>query len=122
MAEYLTNNLKQEVAHQTNELSIRNRELEDKADCFKVQYDRIKELSETDHLAGLYNRKTFDGYFELKFSQAIQQTEPVLQVMLDIDNVKKINDGYGHQIGDECLKAMAAQLRQTNLRENEFVA
>jgi diguanylate cyclase (GGDEF)-like protein len=122
MAEHLTNNLQQEVAHKTNELSIRNRELEDKADYLKVQHDRIKELSETDHLTGLYNRQMFDKYFELKFTEAIQQTENLSLVMLDVDNFKEINDSYGHQVGDKCLKAMAEYLRQTNLRKNDFVA
>jgi diguanylate cyclase (GGDEF)-like protein len=122
MAEHLTNNLQDEVAQKTNELSIRNRELEDKAEYLKVQHDRIKELSETDHLTGLYNRQTFDGYFDLKFSQAIQQTENLSLVMLDIDNFKKINDGYGHQVGDECLKNVAEYLRQANLRKNDFIA
>jgi diguanylate cyclase (GGDEF)-like protein len=122
MAEHLTNNLQQEVAQKTNELSIRNRELEDKADYLKIQHDRIKELSETDHLTGLYNRQTFDGYFELKFIEAIQKTENFSLVMFDIDNFKEINDGHGHQVGDACLKAMAEYLRQTNLRKNDFVA
>jgi diguanylate cyclase (GGDEF)-like protein len=103
-------------------LSIRNRELEDKADYLKIQHDRIKELSETDHLTGLYNRQTFDGYFELKFIEAIQKTENFSLVMFDIDNFKEINDGHGHQVGDACLKAMAEYLRQTNLRKNDFVA
>jgi len=122
MAEHLTNNLQQEVVQKTHELSIRNRELEDKADYLKIQHDRIKELSETDHLTGLYNRQTFDGYFELKFAQAIQQTENLALVMLDIDNFKKINDSYGHQVGDECLQAVAEYLRQTKLRKKDFVA
>jgi diguanylate cyclase (GGDEF)-like protein len=122
MAEHLTNNLQQEVAQKTNELSIRNSELEDKADYLKIQHDRIKELSETDHLTGLYNRQTFDGYFELKFAQAIQQTKKLALVMLDIDNFKKINDNYGHQVGDECLQAVAEYLRQTKLRKEDFVA
>jgi GGDEF domain-containing protein len=55
------------VAQKTSEVSIRNRELEDKADYLKNQHDLIKKLSETDHLTGLYNRQTFDDYFELKF-------------------------------------------------------
>jgi diguanylate cyclase (GGDEF)-like protein len=122
MAEYLTNNLQQEVAQKTNELSIRNRELEDKADYLEVQHDLIKKLSETDHLTGLYNRQTFDDYFELKFSQAVKQSENLSLVMLDIDNFKKINDSYGHQVGDECLKTVAEFLRKTNLRKDDFIA
>jgi predicted signal transduction protein with EAL and GGDEF domain len=111
IAEHLTNNLQEEVAGKTNEWSIRNRKLEDKANYLKGQHDRIKELSETDHLTGLYNRQSFDVYFELKFTQAIQQTKNLSLVMLDLDNFKKINDGYGHQVGDECLKSVADYLR-----------
>jgi diguanylate cyclase (GGDEF)-like protein len=122
VAEHLTDNLQQEVAEKTKELSIRNSELEGKADYLKVQHDRIKELSETDHLTGLYNRQTFDGYFELKLAQAIQKTENLSLVMFDIDDFKKINDSYGHQVGDECLRAMAQYLRQANLRKEDFVA
>jgi PleD family two-component response regulator len=99
MAEHLTNNLQQEVAQETSEVSIRNRELEDKADYLKTQHDLIKKLSETDHLTDLYNSQTFDDYFELKFSQAVKQSENLSLVMLDIDNFKKINDSYGHQVG-----------------------
>jgi diguanylate cyclase (GGDEF)-like protein len=110
------------VAQKTNELSIRNRELEDKADYLKTQHDLIKKLSETDHLTGLYNRHTFDDYFELKFSQTVKQSENLSIVMLDIDNFKKINDSYGHQVGDECLKTLAEFLRKTNLRKDDFIA
>ena len=79
-------------------------------------------LSKTDHLTGLYNRQTFDGFFELKFSQAIRQVKKMSLVMLDIDNFKNINDSYGHPVGDECIKAVAEYLRQTNLRKDDFVA
>jgi diguanylate cyclase (GGDEF)-like protein len=122
MAEHLTNNLQQEVAEKTQELSRRNNELEVKADYLKVQHDRIKELSETDHLTGLYNRQTFDSYFELKFTQAIEQGQKLSLVMLDIDDFKKINDTYGHQVGDECLKSIAQYLQETNLRKDDFIA
>tara|TARA_R110000751_G_scaffold307903_1_gene434539 strand:+ start:1068 stop:2897 length:1830 start_codon:yes stop_codon:yes gene_type:complete len=122
MAEHLTNNLQQEVAEKTQELSARNRELEDKAHYLKIQHDRIKELSETDHLTGLFNRQTFDSYFELKFKQAMENNEKLSLLMIDIDNFKKINDSYGHQVGDECLKRVAQYLQQANLRKDDFIA
>mgnify|MGYP000743011582 CR=1 FL=1 len=121
-AEHLTNNLKQEVAQKTNELSIRNRELEDKAEYLKLQHDRIKELSETDHLTGLYNRQTFDSFLDKTFDQANQHGNKLSLAMLDIDNFKNINDSFGHQVGDDCLKVVAEFLRDANLRKNDFVA
>lgn len=121
-AEHLTDNLQEEVAEKTKELSLRNSELEEKAEYLKLQHDRIKVLSKTDHLTGLYNRQTFDGFLELKFSQAIRKTKNLSLVMLDIDNFKSINDNYGHPVGDECIKAMAEYLRQANVRKEDFVA
>ncbi|MEP1446654.1 MAG: diguanylate cyclase [Paraglaciecola sp.] len=121
-AEHLTDNLQEEVTEKTQELSSRNRELEDKAQYLKLQHDQIKELSETDHLTGLFNRQTFDSYFELQFSEAIAQSKKLALLILDIDNFKKINDTYGHQVGDECLKAVAQYLKQTNLRKDDFIA
>jgi diguanylate cyclase (GGDEF)-like protein len=121
-AEHLTNNLQEEVADKTKELSSRNLELEGKASYIKIQHDRIKELSETDHLTGLYNRQMFDDYLDLTFSQAIRQKSNLSLVMLDVDNFKKINDSYGHPVGDECLRAMAEYLKQGHFRHEDFVA
>jgi diguanylate cyclase (GGDEF)-like protein len=122
VAEHLTNNLQQEVSDKTKQLSIRNQELEDKANYLKVQHDRIKELSETDHLTGLYNRQTLDGYLDLKYEQAAILDENLSLMILDIDNFKQINDSYGHLVGDDCLRAVAKYLGQTNLRADDLIA
>jgi diguanylate cyclase (GGDEF)-like protein/PAS domain S-box-containing protein len=64
---------------------------------------RLAQLATTDGLTGLANRRTFDGFLHREYS-----TQSALSVLLfDIDHFKGYNDSYGHQAGDECLKAVA---------------
>lgn len=70
-----------------------------------------KNLSYTDFLSGLYNRRYF---FEQgnKLLQANTGDSPFTVMIMDIDFFKKINDKYGHDIGDEVIKNFAAQLKE----------
>lgn len=64
---------------------------------------RLSRLATTDGLTGLSNRRTFDGFLRREYA-----AHDVISVLLfDIDNFKGYNDTYGHQAGDECLKAVA---------------
>lgn len=69
-----------------------------------------KELSYTDFLSGLYNRRYF---FEQgnKLLLSLTQDEPLTVMMFDIDHFKKINDTYGHDIGDLVIKNFADLLQ-----------
>jgi diguanylate cyclase (GGDEF)-like protein/PAS domain S-box-containing protein len=64
---------------------------------------RLAQLATTDGLTGLSNRRTFDGFLHRAYSE--QETLSVL--LFDIDHFKGYNDTFGHQAGDECLKAVA---------------
>ena len=64
---------------------------------------RLAQLATTDGLTGLSNRRTFDGFLHREYSD--QDTLSVL--LFDIDHFKGYNDSFGHQAGDECLKAVA---------------
>jgi diguanylate cyclase (GGDEF)-like protein/PAS domain S-box-containing protein len=64
---------------------------------------RLAQLATTDGLTGLSNRRTFDGFLRRQYSA--QDTLSVL--LFDIDHFKGYNDTFGHQAGDECLKAVA---------------
>ena len=64
---------------------------------------RLAQLATTDGLTGLSNRRTFDGFLHREYSD--QDTLSVL--LFDIDHFKGYNDTFGHQAGDECLKAVA---------------
>jgi diguanylate cyclase (GGDEF)-like protein len=73
-----------------------------------MQSELIK-LAETDPLTGLYNRRAFFS----RLQQSIESQRPrgsLSFVMFDIDHFKSINDGYGHDIGDQALKAVAQEV------------
>ena len=121
-AEHLTDNLQREVAAKTNELSDRNIQLQEKAKYHEFQHDEIKLQSGTDHLTGLYNRQTLDSYSAAAFEMALKNNQNLSLMMIDLDNFKRINDQYGHLVGDECLKATAEFLLSIPLRKDDLIA
>jgi len=73
----------------------------------------IQELSRTDDLTGLFNRRYF---FELaidRLALARRHSHPVSLLLIDLDHFKSVNDGFGHPAGDEILKHIGLILRQT---------
>jgi diguanylate cyclase (GGDEF)-like protein len=77
---------------------------------------KIKKQAQIDPLTGAYNRLFLENLLEKVFN--VNQTKSI--VMLDIDHFKKINDTYGHQIGDEVLKHFVNTIKAT-IRKTDFV-
>ncbi len=69
-----------------------------------------RELSIKDPLTGLYNRRFAMEFFSKELGKAKRYKKPVCFVMADLDDFKKINDTYGHAVGDLCLKSFANTL------------
>jgi GGDEF domain-containing protein len=86
-----------------NELSLVNRKLEDKNRA-------LQELSEHDSLTKLLNHGAFHGRLVEMFNLAKRQHFPLAVLMVDIDHFKKINDQYGHPVGDRIIKKVAEEL------------
>ncbi|MDQ8036441.1 MAG: diguanylate cyclase [Pedobacter sp.] len=82
---------------------------------------QLEELAATDSLTGLFNRRAFDERATLEMKRAQRQNHPFSIVTFDIDHFKKVNDGYGHDIGDEALKLCASTCRE-QLREIDICA
>lgn len=82
---------------------------------YKLQ-SRLADLAATDLLTGLPNRRAFLDHV----AGAADDLNGVL-LMLDVDNFKRINDSYGHAIGDQCLCALAAHIRR-EIRQGDVVA
>src|SRR5574343_370658 len=70
----------------------------------------LQELAVRDSLTGLYNRRYLDETLEREVSRARREGIPLSLVMLDIDHFKRVNDTYGHQVGDEVLRMLASTL------------
>jgi len=86
----------------------------------KATNRRLEELSNTDGLTKLYNRRYFMELLELEFQRAQRYQSKFAFLMIDIDNFKSFNDDYGHLMGDKILYEIA-QILQENLRVNDVV-
>ncbi len=86
------------------------------------QNRKLEELSLTDGLTNLSNRRMFDIQFEqeLHFIQRNHHLSSILVV--DVDNFKAYNDNYGHLDGDNCLRSLADVLRKAIKRDTDTVA
>ncbi len=82
---------------------------------------RIEELSITDKLTSLFNRRHFDNVLEQQLKHAQRADTLIALCILDIDFFKNYNDCYGHQAGDHALTEVARTLRQNLKRTNDFI-
>jgi len=82
----------------------------------------LREESSMDALTGIPNRRSFDAAFEQEWKHATRSGKPLALLLADVDHFKKYNDTYGHQRGDECLKAVAGAMRTAARREVDVVA
>ena len=74
-------------------------------------HDRVKTLSVTDELTGLFNRRYFDQYIPRELLRCQRYERECSLLYVDMDHFKRVNDTYGHAAGDEVLKFVALMLR-----------
>ena len=81
----------------------------------------ITGMALTDGLTGLYNKRYFSTRLEQEFERYARHKHPIAVIQIDLDFFKRINDTFGHQVGDEILVTVA-NLIQENCRKNEIAA
>jgi diguanylate cyclase (GGDEF)-like protein len=74
-------------------------------------FEKVQDLATKDPLTGLYNRRHFFDAAEAEFAQAKRYGTPLSLIMLDLDNLKTMNDYYGHTMGDRMLAEVGRLLR-----------
>ena len=118
-----------ESKRRETELRISNRkleaaraELEANAHELEAANAKLAELSISDFLTGLANRRRFDEALETEWARARRSGQPMALLMLDIDHFKAINDRYGHQIGDACLQQVAGVISENAARAADVAA
>jgi diguanylate cyclase (GGDEF)-like protein len=85
------------------------------------QQHRLRVLAQTDALTGLANFRSLTMRLEEEFRRASRYHYPLSVVVIDLDHLKAINDGMGHDVGNRAILALAGQLKG-NLRESDFAA
>lgn len=71
---------------------------------------RLQQLSETDQLTGLANRRFLEQRLQQEWARAQRSGDAVAFLLIDVDHFKQVNDRYGHPVGDQCLKQVAEVL------------
>ncbi|MEA5471747.1 diguanylate cyclase [Spirulina sp. 06S082] len=82
----------------------------------------LKNLANLDGLTGLANRRRFDEVLNQEWQRMRRDRAPLSLILADIDFFKRYNDTYGHQKGDECLKAVAKAIRSGSQRSSDLAA
>ena len=83
---------------------------------------QLAQLSTTDGLTGLPNRRRFDTHWAEEWHRALRAATPLAVIMIDVDHFKAYNDRSGHQKGDQCLRRVAEVLSVSVRRAGELVA
>ena len=102
-------------------LAERVRELEEAVEERRRAEEELRELTLTDDLTGLYNRRGFFTLAEHHFKTARRTNQNSLIIYADLDGLKQINDSFGHDEGSRAISQTADILRQT-FRESDIIA
>jgi two-component system cell cycle response regulator len=97
---------------------IRRKRFQDK---LRANYEMSLSLALTDGLTGLYNRRYLETHLQKTLLAARENRKPVGFLYMDIDFFKKVNDTYGHQVGDEILQGFSKRMKDS-LRSFDLVA
>ena len=100
--------IKEQVNQQTAELSEAN--------------NKLKILSRSDELTGMYNRRYMNEFLQTEWQRAIRNKTYISFLLIDIDYFKAYNDSYGHLLGDECLIEVSSKLRSIPSRPTDMIA
>ena len=102
---------------QPNEIIIVTRDISGR----KALEEQLEQLATTDALTGLRNRRGFDEVLDREWKRTMRTGSPTSLLLLDLDHFKRLNDAYGHAVGDDCLRTAAQAFRAAVRREIDEV-
>jgi diguanylate cyclase (GGDEF)-like protein len=82
---------------------------------------KIKRISDTDELTGVYNMRSFSAILRRMFQQTVRHGHPMSIIMIDSDNLKAVNDTHGHNAGNKLLQHLIRKVGE-ELRRSDIVA
>jgi diguanylate cyclase (GGDEF)-like protein len=85
-----------------------------------LMHQQLAAAARTDPKTGLLNASAWQREADAEIARAVRSNSPLALLLVDVDHFKRVNDSYGHLIGDEVLRALAAEIRQ-QVRESDVV-
>jgi two-component system, cell cycle response regulator len=106
--------LRHKLEHALDQLQEKNQQLEESLVL-------MQQMAATDPLTSLYNRRHFGRVLEQMFAESQRYQNDMACVMIDLDDYKRLNDKYGHQVGDQLL-VLAGKVISANMRRMDVAA
>ncbi len=117
------NSMADELAQTHTELVRANTQLEDRIIQRTVALEdanrKLKDMASRDPMTGLYNRRHFNHLLGHLFAEAARYRTDLTCMMIDLDNLKRVNDTLGHGTGDQLLQLTAGVIRES-VRESDL--
>jgi diguanylate cyclase (GGDEF)-like protein len=92
---------------------LKQKKIESKNKKLNEINEKLREISIRDKLTGIYNRRKLEEILQDIYQKAERYNNAFSVVLLDLDHFKKINDNYGHQVGDQVLKEVSSILLES---------
>ena len=114
-------NLQQRERAQRSDLRSQQQNLEEVNQQLQSAMQKLAEIAIRDELTSLYNRRHFLERLEQEMARADRLGAPLQLALIDLDHFKRINDQWGHHLGDDVLKRFA-RIAQDKLRRSDLIA
>ena len=121
LSEFLVDQAKETLLLRNLQTIQKSEQLREETQMLETRTRSLEEQARRDGLTGLYNRAYLDEKIEREFKMAKARDWPLVVMFVDLDHFKNVNDTYGHQIGDEVLRA-SAEILGTCIRNDDIVA
>jgi diguanylate cyclase (GGDEF)-like protein/PAS domain S-box-containing protein len=112
------NDITREKESEAKLISV-NEAIKEQLERVKILQEKLREEAIQDHLTGLYNRRYLQEILSHALPHAEREHSSIAFILFDVDYFKKLNDKYGHMIGDEVLRAFSKTLRE-NIRKGDI--
>lgn len=86
----------------------------------KIAEERVLAISRLDGLTGIANRRCLDNFLQDEWQRCARLKIPISLAMIDLDHFKLLNDAYGHQFGDDCLRKVSRLLKKSARRPSDL--